>query len=585
MAGSRQTVPRSVLEVGGDMDPVHYLKILRRRWVVVVLAPLLAIAAGWVTAPRGGAGRIDPQLTYSATHTLLQEATADSGNANGGAISLGRVQLFATTGEIPRRVVERLGLDTDPAVLASQVTVSGDAEVGTVTVTVQNRDGDRAAAVANTFAEEIVAYFNERLELRRQQELERTLELIQQHEQRARELTEELQGLPEESADAQFLVAERSSVLQQHQYASDRYQELLAQGSATMGYVTLQKATPVPVYEGGFHVPQSQGSRATLAGLLGLLLGVGLSLVLDRIDTRIRSRHDAERSFGLPVVAEIPHLTGRMRAQGPIVTVADPASPAAEAFRILRLSLQLMPRWILPQATPAVGEDGIAELRSTARAGQKNGGPAKVVLVTSAGPAEGKTTTVANLAASFAEGGRSVLVVDCDFRGGDLNEYYGVPGDRGVQDFLEAEADGTRPSLDGYIQDTGLSGVRVMPCGSSRAGKPVELVAAGRRLLRTAASAADVVIVDAGPILAVNDPAALIPGVDAVVVVCRNGRTTADAAERTSELLGRVKASVLGVVFVGVPGDPLAGSSTRRPVVPPEWSAPAQPSAGAADGD
>jgi capsular exopolysaccharide synthesis family protein len=519
------------------MEPVEYLRILRRRWGVVVVAVLLGATAAWATAPTGEAA--EPQRTYEATHTLYRDPAAPQQHN----ITMDTVALLATTGEIPRRVAERMGTSAEPAVLASRVEVVPNQQLGTLTIASRDRDGERAAELANAFAEETVRYFDERDAVRREEATARLTRTLETQETQIRELDARLAGGIEGTAAFELVRAERDALIRQYGYTIERAQEQAAHEAAGSGLVTLQAATPIPIVEGGFQPPRSREGRAGMGALLAGLLGIGLAFALDRLDIRIRTRRGAATSFGLPVLAEVPRLTP-WRRQG-VVTAERPASYAAEAFRILRLSLQITPR-MAPGPT-----EGPAALSHSWQPGKngKNGRHApKVILVTSAGPSEGKTTTAANLAASFAEIGKRVLLVDADFRHAEQHRYFGAERSPGVSDYLRIAG----ASLADFIQPTNMPGVAILPNGTP-VDNPGELLGPDQQLLTHAAKLADVVVVDVGPLLSVNDPAALMPQVDAVALVARSGKTSAEAAYRTSELLARMHAPVTGVVLLGVP--------------------------------
>jgi capsular exopolysaccharide synthesis family protein len=172
-----------------------------------------------------------------------------------------------------------------------------------------------------------------------------------------------------------------------------------------------------------------------------------------------------------------------------------------------------------------------------------------VVLVTSGAPGDGKTTTVANLAATMAESGRSVLVLGCDFRRPEVHRYFEVAAAPGIADVLTGSA--TR-RLEDIARPTTTPGVWVAPSGEGLRNLG-DLAAGGRDMVAQARALADVVIIDTAPILATNDAAELIPSCDAVVLVARIGKTTVDVARRTRDLLERLGAPVAGVVAIGVP--------------------------------
>ena len=149
-----------------------------------------------------------------------------------------------------------------------------------------------------------------------------------------------------------------------------------------------QLARPAPVPKAPFSpLPQRDG---LLAAALGLVLGIGIALLLDVLDQSIRTKDDLTRATApLPVLALIPAVRTWYRRDDPFVaSVADPTSPAAESYRSLRTSVQLL---------------GLSS-------------PVRVLQVTSPSTTEGKTTTVANLAVAMADAGAAVAALDCDLR-------------------------------------------------------------------------------------------------------------------------------------------------------------------------
>jgi non-specific protein-tyrosine kinase len=171
-------------------------------------------------------------------------------------------------------------------------------------------------------------------------------------------------------------------------------------------------------------------------------------------------------------------------------------------------------------------------------------------LVTSAAPGEGKTLVVANLAATYAELGKRVLVLSCDFRRPKIHRLFGVPNDQGLSKALEAG--NGRPILRGHVRSTSLTNVRVVPSGETPESAGELLTSRNmREALIEARKDADIVLLDTPPVLATSDASHLFPEVDTVLLVARAGKTTAEVAERSSELLRRMRAPVVGVALNG----------------------------------
>jgi capsular exopolysaccharide synthesis family protein len=244
------------------------------------------------------------------------------------------------------------------------------------------------------------------------------------------------------------------------------------------------------------------------------MLGLGVAIVVDRADHRIRSREDAERAYGLPVLAEVPVLTGAQQRSSELVAASAPLSRAAEAYRAVRSSLMF---------------------QRTAEERGREPSSAFVVLVASASPREGKTTTSANLAALFAETGRRVLAVNCDFRRPTLHQFFDVPHE---------------PRR---VVETKIRGLSLVMDVAATIGtvNPALVVEEQRRLIASARKSFDVIVVDTAPMLATNDATEIMGCADLALIVCRAGMTTSDDAARVRELLSRIGAPVSGVVLLG----------------------------------
>lgn len=505
------------------MEPIEYLRLLRRRWRLLAACVLVAGTVAWITTPASPTGR---QLSFEATHVLLRDDTAVTPPP-----SLAQVALFVRTGDVPGRVAERLDLDVNPGVLANRIEAIPDDSSASLQIMATAPTRAEAAELANAFAEETLAFIGGEAQEAQARAIEEANDEVARLQAEIDDLEAQIdaQGGPDQAG---ALSAQRDAKIRQYALALDEQTQILDQPPPSAGYLTLAEATTelAKPADGGFEAPRSRPVRVGLAALLGLALGLGAILIAERLDPRIHTRADAAEAFSLPVVAEVPRgETARGRPS--IALVNDPLSAAAEAYRNLRAAVLLTP---------------VSHLGARPGAHQADVEP-HVILVTSPTPGEGKTTTVANLAAAFAETGRSVLVLSCDFRRPEVHHHFDAPQRPGLSDVLPG-----RLPLEEVARSTFVNGVYLAPDGGGLKHLG-DLAAEGYDLVQKARALADIVVIDTAPVLATNDAAELIHAVDAVVVVCRSGGTTTEAAKRSRSLLERLGTPVVGVVLVGVP--------------------------------
>jgi succinoglycan biosynthesis transport protein ExoP len=309
--------------------------------------------------------------------------------------------------------------------------------------------------------------------------------------------------------------------------------------------VTLITPAQVPAAPSGLHLKV----LLSLGAFVGLVAGVGTALIRDRLDDRVRDRDDLESCLDAAVLAAVPRV--RRSARPASVFSTAPNSAAAEAYRYLRAHLE-------PLISPAGG--------------------GKVVLVTSAQPRDGRTCLASNLAAALAQAGTRVLLVDADLRHPSLAEIFRTGPQAGLTDLLAGHA-----ALDDVIVRTDLPGLRLVTIGGN-ADRPADLFDAGRlaRVVSRMRAAADIVVIDSGPVLSVPGPITLAPLSDLVVVVANvrcSRRESIRAAAQELRTAGPV--TILGVL-AGLPR-PLAKPVPRSSrAARPETAFPdAPPRAGA----
>ncbi len=180
---------------------------------------------------------------------------------------------------------------------------------------------------------------------------------------------------------------------------------------------------------------------------------------------------------------------------------------------------------------------------------------AQVLLITSPSAGEAKTTTAAHLAAVLAEFGKRVLVISADFRRPRVHELFDVAREPGLSDVLES---GTgKVHLSDLQMSTNYAGVSLLPSGSP-VHNPAQLLTQTRALIAAARKLFDFVIVDTPPLLVANDATELAAVADMVLLMAKADRTSRDAALRSTEMLRRVHAPLLGVIVTAAHDTPTA---------------------------
>ena len=203
-----------------------------------------------------------------------------------------------------------------------------------------------------------------------------------------------------------------------------------------------------------------------------------------------------------------------------LITITNPKSPIAEAYRTLRTNIQFS----------NVDEE------------------LKVICVTSSGPSEGKTTTSCNLAETFAQSGKRVLLIDGDLRKPRVHKVFKLSGTKGITNLLAGQG-----SLEDVTQYVG-SDLTVISCGPIPPN-PSELIASNRmkELVVNLRQQYDVIIIDAPPVGVVTDSAILSTIVDGTLLVVASSKTEIEGAKRAKQLLENVNARILGVVMTMMP--------------------------------
>lgn len=361
----------------------------------------------------------------------------------------------------------------------------------------------------------------------RQTALQRQVELqglIWASEARARALQSDLsqtqaerEQLPSRTNSLNQLKLDQATALSAFQGWNDKYQQLRAQAESRNSNARLW----TPATPGGLIAPR-RTFNIIASALLGLLLGVALALLLDRLDDRVHGADEAVEAAHLPVLAHVPLVEGGGAAlllSGAGGATQNPAM--VESFRMLRANIAFA---------------GLDE-------------PPRVIAVTSSRAGEGKSTSALNLATIMALSGKSVLLVDCDLRRPEVHALLGLPNEVG----LTTVAAGMT-SLDSTIQETRVPGLRVLTSGPIPPNAP-ELFDSrgGRAALLAAGQKAEFVVLDCPPALGLADAHLVSHLADATLLVVACDSTNKREVARSGRSLTQAGGRLLGLVLNKMP--------------------------------
>lgn len=216
-----------------------------------------------------------------------------------------------------------------------------------------------------------------------------------------------------------------------------------------------------------------------------------------------------------------------------LITLTDPRAPAAEAYRALRTNLMFY---------------SVDHVIAT-------------LAITSPTPDEAKSTALANLAVTLAQGGHRTIVVDCDMRKPNQHSIWGLDNTRGLTTMLLDDAALAAPP----VQAVGIEHLQVLTSGPLPPN-PADMIGSRRmdEIIAALKAQADYVLFDVPPVLAVTDAALLGVKVDGLVLVLRAGSSRRDHAARAKEELERVKVPLIGTVLINAPRDTAVGGYYAR---------------------
>jgi capsular exopolysaccharide synthesis family protein len=504
-----------------ELGPRDFLRLLRRWWWLLLIAPLVTGLA----ARGAGARFTDPASPeFEAGATLLVNPTQGTGMPTYSAFTYGNlIQSHAVLDP----VVQALGLPYGVDTLASQITsepiLNEDGRATELlTVVVQDSDPQLAADIANAVADSFVAYIAQQaVELTGPTRAALEQQITDTQDQIAA-TQHEIRTLEQAPNSEDPYVQEQLSVLrdtlnQLRRVLSDLLQtaqEMDLAATAAQSQVTVVEYAVVPIEP----LPSGGIPLVPLAAIAGLILAAATVLFLAHFDTTVRVGLDFDALVGGPLLSVVPRLPKLRDGYHRLFVLDRPKAEAAEAVRLLRTNIEFASE--------------VSKVTSIA--------------VTSSGPAEGKSTIVANLAVAMAQGGLSVVVIDSDLRNPYQHKIFGTGNRRGLTTLLTHE----------HLPWTSVALETIVPrlflvASGPMVPNPADILSKNRlpQLLEELSREVDVVVLDTPPILGATDALLVAAKADAALLTGRIGHTQIDALGNAAVALQRGSVRVIGVVL------------------------------------
>jgi len=264
----------------------------------------------------------------------------------------------------------------------------------------------------------------------------------------------------------------------------------------------------------------------SMAGLIGLIVAAGILMLINGLNDCPSSFTELERLFDLPVLGQIPLIRSNRKTPA-ILQLEDARYPLVEANRSLRSAV----------------------LYKDALKGGSASQPRSIV-ITSAGPNDGKSMTAANFAITLAQAGANVLLIDADLRRGVLHQHFKLAEGPGLAEVLARQC-----AWYEAVSETAIPNLSLIPAGISRKFRGGNLFATAGKFLAEIGGNYDYIILDTVPVLVADDVLSLAPHADGLILVVRAGFTSGRIAQAALHLLQLRRVNIMGLVFNAIPAN------------------------------
>ncbi len=506
------------------MELFQYVRRILKWWWLLLLCTGIASVASYYASSQ------QPRIYQTTTTLIVGQVTQKANPTSQDFLTVERLAesyaQMAVRQPVLQATIDSLGLKMSWQSLKGRVNAYSIPGTQLLAITVQDGSPERAVAIADEIASQLILQSPTSPENRARQERSQfvqdqldDLEIrIQTTQLRMNDLQAELDVAvsARQMQDLQTEIASLETVINKWQA---NYGDLLdfLQGGESPNYLTIIEPAQLPT------VPVSPNVRiyVLLAAAVGFTLALGAAVLLEYIDDTVKSTEDLSALFGLTALGSVSRVRGS-DYKGKLIISHSLFSPLLEAYRVIRTNIQFM----------AVDQ------------------PVKTILVTSPDAGEGKSVTLANLGVIMAQADLRTVVVDTDLRRPVMHKIFQVPNQEGLTDLLRSPGF----EIGDQLKDTGVENLQVITSGPLPPNSS-ELLGSQRmaELIQQLEEIADVVLFDSPPVLAVTDAVVLASRVGGVVLVVEAGRTRRDTTNQAIERLQQVGANVLGGVLNRVP--------------------------------
>jgi capsular exopolysaccharide synthesis family protein len=480
---------------------ISYLHLLRRRrhWVIGLIVAAILAALGYA---------FTAQNEYTASAQILVQPPGST-EISGSQVTILPADIqtalqLVNSAPVKGAVARLLG--SAPKISAAQV-----GQTNVIQITATSAQPSQAAKIANAYSTAFVGY-------ERTSEINTSTAAEAQVQAQINSITAQISSLQGQNSSTS-VQNQIAALLNQESVLKEQLAQLEVNGAVSTGGVQVVSPASIPTSPSSPKKLEDIG----LGGLAGILLGVGVAFLLEYLDDTVYSTEDVQLvSLETPLLALIPVITSWRNSEDTVVvTLSDPASPVAESYRSLRTSLQF--------------------------AGHERS--MQTILVTSPSAAEGKTSTVSNLAVVLASAGQRVIVVSADLRRPRIGQFFGMSEETGLTSVILSEsllADAVQAVEN--VDRLALLGTGPLP------PNPAELLQSARTgaIIDALKKSFDIVLIDSPPVLPVTDAVILAGRSDVTLLVVAAGRTKRRDLAHAIETLSQVNAPRMGVVLNAV---------------------------------